>query len=255
MAHHGAPRDRTAWLAGGLAECRQPPPRVARIWRLLLLGAPGAGKGTQGALLANALGACPLSTGDVFRAASDRDAEPGSALATAQARMRRGELVSDPIVLDVIRERSRCLHCSGGFLLDGFPRTLPQAEALDTLLAAEKLQLDAVLFYDIDAELLRARLTARRSCRRCHSVFHLQAKPPKTEGICDFCAGELEQRADDQPEAITIRLDAYARATRPLLEHYRRRGLLLTIRADDAPLAVFAHTLDALAALPAASPR
>lgn len=224
----------------------QTPPDVGRTWRLALLGAPGAGKGTQAQLLTSALGACPLSTGDVFRAARDNPKRAGAALAAAQTFMARGELVPDSVVLDLIRERSRCLHCKGGFMLDGFPRTLPQARALDALLAAEKLRLDAVIYFDVAPELLLARLTGRRVCARCQAVFHIQNRPSRIDGVCDQCGGALEQRADDQPKAIAVRLDAYRKITMPLLEHYRRQDLLVAIRAEGEPAEILARTLDAL---------
>jgi adenylate kinase len=211
-----------------------------------LIGPPGAGKGTQAALLTHALGACPLSTGDVFRAARNHAGTPGSALATIRAHMARGELVPDALVLDMIRERNRCLHCSGGFMLDGFPRTLPQAQALDALLGAEDLSLDAVVDFEVGRDLLLRRLTGRRVCPRCQAVFHVETKRPRIEGVCDQCDTALVQRSDDRADAIAVRLDAYDRATVPLLDHYRALGLLVTIRADGEPAGILARTLDAL---------
>jgi adenylate kinase len=240
------PRDRTAWLQGGEARCVQTPPDVGRTWRLVLLGPPGAGKGTQAGLLTSALGACPLSTGDVFRFAKDHPKTSGPALVAAQKFMARGELVPDGVVLDLIRERSWCLHCRGGFMLDGFPRTLPQAEALDAVLVAEKIRLDAVVYYDVPQQLLLSRLTGRRTCARCQSVFHIQTRPSRIDGVCDRCGGVLEQRADDRPEAISVRLEAYKKATLPLLAYYRDKGLLLSIRAEGEPADILARTLDEL---------
>ncbi|HWA24256.1 MAG TPA: nucleoside monophosphate kinase [Lacunisphaera sp.] len=240
-------RDRTAWLQGGDAVCRQPPPRVDRAWRLVLLGPPGCGKGTQAALLAETLGPCPLSTGDVFRAASGQAALPGSAMAAAQAQMARGELVTDETVLGLIRERNRCLHCRGGFMLDGFPRTLAQAEALDALLAIEKIPLDAVVSYELPFPEIVARLSGRRTCPACKAVFHVDSNRPKQDGICDKCGGGLVQRSDDRPEAIEVRLKAYQAATVPLADHYKRQGLLLPISAAGRPFEIQARTLDALA--------
>jgi adenylate kinase len=242
----GTTRDRTAWLQGGDALCNQPPPDVGRTWRLVLLGPPGAGKGTQADLLVHALGACPLSTGDVFRAARQNAGAPGPALAAALAHMNRGELVPDEVVLGILRERSRCLHCRGGFMLDGFPRTLPQARALDTVLQEENLPLDAVINYEVPRDVLLGRLSGRRVCPQCKTVFHVVTRKSRIEGRCDRCGGALEQRADDRPEAIAVRLDAYERATLPLLDHYRAQGLLLTINAEGEPADILARTLNAL---------
>ena len=241
--------DKTAWLQGGSAVCLQPPPDVQRTWRLVLLGPPGVGKGTQAELLSRALGACALSTGDVFRAAKGRAAAPGSAMAEAQKYMERGDLVPDETVLALISERGRCLHCRGGFMLDGFPRTRPQAQSIDALLAREHLQLDAVISYELPPTEIIARITGRRVCPKCKAVFHVASRPPRTAGVCDQCRGELVQRPDDRPEAVKVRLDAYAAATTPLADHYRAQGLLVPIDASGRPEDIFAHTLDALAAL------
>ncbi len=240
-------RDRTAWLQGGKAACLQPPTRVDRIWRLVLLGPPGSGKGTQAELLSHSLGACPLSTGDVFRAARGQPAAPGSAMAAAQEQMAHGDLVTDATVLALIRERGRCLHCSGGFMLDGFPRTLAQAEAIDALLDAENLQLDAVVSYELPASEIIARLSGRRTCPDCKSVFHVDTCRPKREGVCDRCGSVLIPREDDRPEAIQVRLEAYQSATVPLTAHYEKKGLLFPISATGLPAEILARTLDALA--------
>ena len=239
-------RDRTAWLQGGDAVCLQPPPEVHRTWRLILLGPPGAGKGTQAERLSRVLGACPLSTGDVFRAARGHVLQPGSALAEAQRHMERGQLVPDETVLGIIRERNRCLHCKGGFMLDGFPRTLAQARALDGFLATEKLKLDVVVSYEVPEEALVARLSGRRVCPRCKAVFHVEKHPSRISGICDHCGGELIQRADDHVEPIKVRLAAYLAETKPLADYYRRQGLLVAVSADGEPGEVLARTLDAL---------
>ena len=242
-------RDRTAWLQGGDAVCLQPPLEVKRAWRLVLLGPPGAGKGTLAGLLFNALGACPLSTGDVFRAAKGRPIAPGSAMAAAQAQMVRGELVTDETVLGLIRERGRCLHCSGGFMLDGFPRTLAQAQALDALLAEEKIQLDAVLNLELPDDKLVARLSGRRVCPKCKAVFHVATQKPRKPGICDECGSALVQRPDDQAESVCVRLDAYHAATQPVAGYYRAQGLLIPVVAEGAPGDVLGRALDGLAAL------
>jgi adenylate kinase len=143
-------RDRTAWIKGGTAQCVVRPKKPPRAYRLVLLGPPGVGKGTQAELLSDSLGACPLSTGDVFRAAKKLEAfEISPGMATALEHMRKGELVPDETVLNLVRERVKCLRCYGGFLLDGFPRTVPQAEALDQILRGQGVKLDAVLSYEL----------------------------------------------------------------------------------------------------------
>jgi adenylate kinase len=245
--------DRAAWLKGGDALCSVAPPEVERPIRLILLGAPGVGKGTQAELLSSGFACCQLSTGDVFRAANsaDRggcaDSGPSPAMAAAVGFMRRGELVPDQTVLDLVTERMNCLRCRGGFLLDGFPRTVAQAEALDRILDREKIRLDGVVSYDLPIDEVVARASGRRTCSKCKAVYHLTAHPPAREGICDKCGGALYQREDDKPETIRVRQETYARSTAPLIEYYRRKGLLISISAEGVPGAIFARTLDALA--------
>ena len=242
--------DRTAWLQGGDAHCKMPPASVSDPRRLVLLGAPGVGKGTQAEMLTESLGACQLSTGDVFRAAKARSAEPECRVAlspgmeAALGFMRRGELVPDETVLQIVSERSRCLRCAGGFLLDGFPRTVAQAEALDQLLAREGV--DAVLSYELPIERIVARLSGRRTCAKCKAVFHVESRPSKVAGVCDHCGGELLQREDDRPEAVRVRMEAYEKSTAPLAEYYREKGLLVSISAEGAPEAISQRSLGAL---------
>lgn len=239
--------ERVAWLKAGDAQCPDLPKTQPRPHRLVLLGAPGAGKGTQAEMLCDRLGTCHLSTGDVFRAAKGLDeCERSPALNQALELMRRGELVPDSTVLDMVRERVGCLRCGGGFLLDGFPRTVAQAEALEGLLEQEELSLDAVLSYELPLERIVARLGGRRTCAECKAVFHTRARPPKTEGVCDHCGGDLFQREDDRPESIEVRMEAYDRSTAPLADFYRRRELLLPISAEGSPEAILRRTLDAL---------
>lgn len=212
------------------------------------MGAPGVGKGTQAELLCQGLGTCQLSTGDVFRAAkclTDKERTP--ALTDALGYMKRGELVPDATVLDLVRERTRCLTCHGGFLLDGFPRTVAQAEALDAILAHENIELEAVLNYDLPIETIVKRLSGRRTCVSCKAVFHLTALPSKVEGVCDHCGEKLIQREDDRPEAVRVRMEAYERSTRPLIDHFSKQGLLVTIPADGQPEEIYGRTIAALA--------
>ena len=239
--------DRKAWLQGGESLCSVPAEPRARPKRLVLLGAPGVGKGTQAELLAVNLGACHLSTGDIFRAAKGLDAcERTPALSAALEFMKRGDLVPDQTVLALVTERLRCLRCHGGFLLDGFPRTVAQAEALETLLSGQKVTLDAVVSYDLPLEEVVARLSGRRTCPGCKAVFHIAARPPRAEGICDHCGGKLYQREDDRPESIRVRMDAYEKSTAPLAEFYRKRDLLISVSADGSPEAIFERTIKAL---------
>lgn len=239
--------DRAAWLKGGDAHCSLLPSLQAQSHRLILLGAPGVGKGTQAELLAEYFNACHLSTGDVFRAAkSATDCAPTPAMAAALECMKRGELVSDETVLALVAERSQCLRCRGGFLLDGFPRTVAQAKALEKMLAGLNIKLDAVLDYRLPLKTIIARLSGRRTCPNCKAVFHVESLPPKTEGVCDHCGGILYQREDDRPESIRVRMAAYAKNAAPLKKFYQRRKLLVPIASAGTPDATFERTLEAL---------
>lgn len=237
-------RDRSAWFKGGEVNCRVAPPRQAKPRHLVLLGPPGVGKGTQAELLCEALGTCHLSTGDVFRAASQTPEEERSpAIRAAQEAMKRGELVSDEIVIQMVRERRKCLHCHGGFMLDGYPRTVAQAEALDALLEELGVKLDGVISYELPLEEIVARLSGRRTCAQCKAVYHLTARPPQQEGVCDQCGGALIQREDDRPEAIRVRMQAYEESTRPLTDYYQKSGRLIPIRAEGTPEEILSRTL------------
>ena len=236
---------RAAWLEGPSAVC-PPRPAVAVPRRLILLGAPGVGKGTQADLLRRRLGACHLSSGDVFRAAASSKCESSPAMAAALGYMRRGELVPDVTVWEMVRERSGCLHCQGGFILDGFPRTLTQAESLQQLMEDEKLDLDAVVNYELPIGEIVDRLSGRRTCGQCKAVYHVTQQPSKLEGICDRCGGELFQREDDRPESVTVRMQAYERSTAPLIEFYRNLELLLPIAATGSPEEICERTIKVL---------
>lgn len=239
--------DRAAWLQGPSAQCIPHPRKIEPAWRLVLLGAPGVGKGTQAQLLHQRLGACHLSTGDVFRAAAARtDCPPSSAMAAALHFMQRGLLVPDTTVWDMVKERAGCLRCGGGFLLDGFPRTLPQAQSLHRLLAQENLPLHAVVNYELPQEEIILRLSGRRTCAKCKAVYHLTNQPPTHSGICDKCGSALFRREDDRPEAIQVRLEAYQRSTAPLINFYRDLRLLLTIPATGSPDEICHRTVFAL---------
>lgn len=251
MAATKEQKTRSAWLKGPSADCG--PSRRSEIpHRLVLLGAPGVGKGTQAELLSRELGACHLSTGDIFRAAKALDPrERTAALNAALEYMRRGELVPDETVLEIVAERVGCLKCDAGFLLDGFPRTVAQAEALDELLAQQKLTLEAVLSYDLPLEKVVARLSGRRTCSNCKAVYHIETRPSKVPGICDHCGGTLYQREDDRPESVRVRMQTYEKSTAPLADFYSRRGLLVSVSAEGTPEEIFARSIAALEARPA----
>lgn len=239
--------DRASWIKAGPCACSTPARPQTNPKRLVLLGAPGVGKGTQAELLCDGLGTCQLSTGDIFRAAKClSEAERSPALTEALGYMQRGELVPDATVLNLLRERTKCLTCGGGFLLDGFPRTVAQAEALDELLQQERIHLDAVLNYDLPIETIVNRLSGRRTCSGCKAVFHVSARPPQVADVCDHCGGSLVQREDDRPEAVRVRMDAYERSTKPLIDFYRNRGLLITIQAEGKPEEIYQRSLAAL---------
>ncbi len=197
--------------------------------RVILLGPPGAGKGTQAVSIAQQAGLPHISTGDMFRAALKQGTPLGL---QAKGYMDKGELVPDDVVVAMVRERIVQPDCAGGFLLDGFPRTLPQAEKLDETLTAAGLGIDLVLNMVCSPDTIVGRLTGRRVCRACGAIFHVRNMPPKKDGVCDVCSGELYQRDDDQEATIMNRLDVYERSTSGLIEYYRSRGLLKDVNAD-----------------------
>lgn len=243
----GAQNDRAAWLQGPAAECSVVPEQEASPWRLVLLGAPGVGKGTQAELLNERLHACHLSTGDVFRAAKGRnECDLSPAMKEALEYMRRGALVPDATVWEMVRERSGCLRCRGGFILDGFPRTLGQAESLKELMKKEGLALTAVVDYELPVSVIVARLSGRRTCEKCKTVFHVTERPSKNAGWCDHCDGKLMQREDDRPESVKTRLEVYKQSTAPLIEFYKKAGLLMPVAANGSPEEICARTINGL---------
>jgi len=244
-----ANNERASWLIGSSGECTEQAEN-GRPWRLVLLGAPGVGKGTQAELLHQSLGACHLSTGDLFRVAKRHEGSQLSpAIANALESMQKGELVSDSTVWEIVRERSHCLRCHGGFILDGFPRTVPQAEALHELMQTEKLTLNAVVSYELPIPEIVDRLSGRRTCERCKAIYHATQRAPRVEAVCDQCGGRLFQREDDHPEAITARMEAYGRSTAPLIEFYGNLGLVLPVAAVGSPVEICARTVSELNAL------
>ncbi len=236
---------REAWLC--VRDGQNEPTQVSGTipFRYVLLGAPGVGKGTQAKLLSASLGACHLSTGDVFRAAGSRQS-PTYAVALAQAAMKRGDLVTDDIVISTMFERSRCLRCRAGFLLDGFPRSLSQAKWLDERLGQLGVMLDGVISYVLPLETIVARLSGRRTCVDCRTVYHEESRPPARCNICDDCGGRLVQRDDDRPDIVRARMDAYRRSTGPLKQYYDEQGLLITIWATGSPEEIHDRTVQAL---------
>jgi adenylate kinase len=239
--------DRARWLQGPSAECSVPPAATNLPWRLVLLGAPGVGKGTQADFLTHRVRSCHLSTGDVFRTAAKRcDCDQSPAMKEAQTYMRRGALVPDLTVWEMVRERDVCLNCAGGFILDGFPRTLAQAEALKQHMEKAHLTLTAVIDYELPLDEIVNRLSGRRTCEGCRAVFHLTGHPPRQEGICDNCGGPLYQREDDRPKSIKVRLQAYHDSTAPLIDFYSKLGLLVSVPAGGSPEEIFQRTLAAL---------
>ena len=239
--------NKASWLRGPIAPCSAAPQRRRHPFHIVLLGPPGVGKGTQAQLLAQRVGACALSTGDIFRTACLlADCQRSPAMNEALRAMRGGKLVPDQTVLALIRERKSCLNCGGGFILDGFPRTVAQSQSLDELLREFDIRLDAVIDFRCSAQELISRLSGRRVCPDCKAVFHITQRPPRTQGVCDSCGGALRQREDDLPDAIRVRLDAYTEQTTPLTHYYGQRGLLTPVDASGSPDEVLKQTIDAL---------
>lgn len=193
---------------------------------LILLGPPGAGKGTQAERIASRFGLPHISTGDIFRAAIKEGTPLG---VQAKSFLDAGELVPDSIVIGIVAERLGQKDCLQGFLLDGFPRTIPQADALEANLAEGERSVTRVINIAVDPEKLVKRLSGRRVCRNCGAPYHVESKKEKLAGYCDLCNGELYQRDDDQEETIRRRLSVYREQTEPLIRYYGERGLLLTV--------------------------
>ncbi|MCL6621316.1 MAG: adenylate kinase [Syntrophobacterales bacterium] len=196
---------------------------------LILLGGPGAGKGTQAKKLIDKYQIPQISTGDILRAAVKEGTEMGR---KAKEYMDAGKLVPDEVVIGIIRDRLAQPDCRKGFILDGFPRTVPQAEALDKVLAEMNSKIDHVISIDVDEEELVTRLTGRRTCKNpdCGQMYHIKFNPPKKEGVCDKCGSELYQRDDDNEATVRSRLATYNQATKPLIDYYQAKGLLRPIK-------------------------
>lgn len=213
--------------------------------RILFLGAPGAGKGTQCKKLSQKCSLHHLSSGDILRDAVKNGTKAGLA---AKEYMDAGKLVPDNVLIDLFREKLSSKECTGGFILDGFPRNLAQAKALDELLVEIKANLDVVVDLKTSDNLLEERITGRRVCpnKACNSVFHVKFSPPKKEGICDQCGGELSHRSDDKPELVKQRLSVYHELTAPLIDFYKGKNLLVTVDGEGEQDAIFASLLKAI---------
>ena len=213
--------------------------------KLLIMGRPGAGKGTQAANIKEYYNIPHISTGDMFRAAIKNQTKLGL---LAKSFMDKGQLVPDEVTIGIVQERLLEDDCQKGFLLDGFPRTIAQAEALETFLKANGIVLDAVLDVNVPAEILVRRMVGRRVCKGCGATFHVEFNAPKQEGICDVCGTPLIQRADDTYETANSRLEVYDNNTAPLLDFYNTRGLLKTVNGDQALDKVFEDIKNVLGA-------
>lgn len=199
--------------------------------KLILLGAPGAGKGTVAKLLTQLDGSVQISTGDILRAAVAAGTELGK---KAEAAMKAGDLVSDDLIMGIMGERLKQADCKNGYLLDGFPRTIPQAEALKKMLAGMGEKLDCVVNIDVPRNVILDRLTTRRTCTSCNAIYNVKSNPPKKEGVCDKCGGPVVQRDDETEAAISNRLDVYNQKTAPLAGFYEKEGMLMTVNATSS---------------------
>lgn len=212
--------------------------------RLVLLGAPGAGKGTQAKILVEKYAVPQISTGDLLRAA----VAAGTALGKeAKSYMDKGELVPDSVVLGMVEERLKQDDCKKGYILDGFPRNTKQAEALDNMLSSLGMSLTAALSVDVPFEDLMKRLTGRRTCKACGQMYNIYFNASKKEGVCDKCGGELFQRDDDKEETIKKRLEVYNAQTAPLIDYYGKKGILKSVAGTGSIDDIFKKVCDALA--------
>ena len=211
--------------------------------RIIMLGAPGAGKGTQAKRIAEKYNVPHISTGDIFRENIKNGTELGN---KAKAYMEAGDLVPDELVLELIMDRFEKEDCENGYVLDGFPRTIPQAEALDAALEEKGQNIDNVIDVDVPDENIIKRMAGRRTCAHCGAIFHLEHMPPKIEGKCDQCGGHLMMREDDQPETVLARLETYHEQTQPLIDYYTNKGILKTVDGTKDMLEVFGDIVSIL---------
>lgn len=194
--------------------------------KIIMLGAPGAGKGTQAKMLAERYDIPHISTGDIFRMNIKNNTELGQ---KAKGYMDAGELVPDELVVDLVVDRIKAKDCMKGFILDGFPRTIPQAEALDYALNNQNEKIDYAINVDVEDDAIIKRMSGRRACVGCGATYHIVNMPPKKENVCDTCGEELILREDDKPETVQKRLDVYHEQTQPLIEYYDKKGVILTV--------------------------
>ncbi len=211
--------------------------------RLILLGPPGAGKGTQATGIVEKYKIPHISTGDIFRKNIKEGTELGK---KAQEYMDQGLLVPDELVVEIVKSRLLEEDCKTGFLLDGFPRTVIQAEALDKVLSETKMNLDQVVNIEVDKSILVGRAVGRRICKDCGATFHIEFNPPKVENKCDICEGELYQRADDNEETVSKRIQVYLDQTKPLIDYYSKKGIISTINGEQSIEKVFEDITSAL---------
>lgn len=211
--------------------------------RIIMLGAPGAGKGTQAAQVAHKYNIPHISTGDIFRANIKGGTELGK---KAKTYMDQGLLVPDELVVDLVADRIKQDDCANGYVFDGFPRTIPQAEALDKALEAMGSKIDYAIDIEVPDENIVNRMSGRRACLACGATYHVHFNAPKTEGICDTCGKELVQREDDKPETVLNRLDVYHTQTQPLIDYYTKKGVLEEIDGTVDVPEVFAAIIDVL---------
>lgn len=199
--------------------------------QVIFMGLPGAGKGTQAERIVTEFGIPHISTGDMFRAAISEQTPLGL---QAKAFMDQGNLVPDEVTIGIVRDRFQKADCEKGFLLDGFPRTIAQAEALDAMLNELGREIDVVINMHVKRENLLARLTGRRICKSCGATYHVVFNPTQEEGVCDKCGGELYQRSDDTEEVVATRLDVNIKQSEPILAYYEQKGLLKTVDGEQA---------------------
>jgi len=211
--------------------------------RLILLGPPGAGKGTQASAIVKKYNIPHISTGDIFRANIKEGTELGK---KAEEYMNKGLLVPDELVVSIVKDRITKNDCKNGFLLDGFPRTVAQAEALDEELKEMSLGIDKVINIEVEKDILIERIIGRRICKNCGATYHIKFSPAKQDGICDICGGELHQRKDDTLDTVEKRIQVYMEQTKPLIDYYAQKGLLLNIDGTKDKEEVFREIVKSL---------
>ncbi len=206
--------------------------------KIIMLGAPGAGKGTQAKMIADQYGLPHVSTGDIFRANIKNGTELGR---KAKEYMDQGQLVPDELTVEILLDRVSQEDCNNGYILDGFPRTIPQAEVLTTELSKRNESIDLAIDVEVPDENIIRRMSGRRACLSCGATFNISSVPPKVEGICDRCGNELVQRDDDKEETVKGRLEVYHKQTLPLIQYYKEQGVLKTVDGTKSVESIFAE--------------